>query len=930
MGGYDMTKPTIFISYSHKDEEWKNRLVSHLGVLQHEGLLDVWDDRRIGGGEGWYPKIEEAIKKASVAILLISANFLTSNFILKEEIPHLLELRAEKGMRIFPVVIKPCAWNQVKWLSQMNLRPEDGKPISGGTEHQIDTDLTNIANEVAEIINSFPEKENEKGHSSIGPKKISLAKLPSSNPELFGREKELEMLNEAWANSKTNIVSLVAWGGVGKTALVNKWLSVMRDKQYCGAELVYGWSFYSHGAAEGKQVSTDFFITSALEFFGDKEPDNGNHWEKAERLANLIKKNRTLLILDGLEPLQNPPGEEQGRIKDPVIKYLLRELAHHNTGLCIITTRLEVDDLKEFEGTTLQNKTLEHLSPEAGATLLENFGVQGTSEELKEAVSEFGGHALALTLLGGYLKVVYKGDVRQRDKIERLTKEKKQGGHARRVMESYEKWFQEKPELNILRIMGLFDSSAEEGAIEALKTNPPIVGLTSGLTDVSDEEWRYALNNLRDLKIFANEDTNKPDVLDCHPLIREHFGEKLKQSNSEGWKEAHSRLYEYYKSLAKQYPDTLEEMTPLFTSISHGCEAGFHSEALKIYIKRIQRKDQYFLDKNLCAYGADLAVLSNFFNKPWDDLEGSFLKKEEVLILGQVGYCLCAVGRNEEAAEPIKAALEASIELKDWNESCTNANNLIELYLSIGDLTKAIDYAKRLQKLANNSCNVEHKINSMVVFAYSLFHINRLNDAIKAFHRAEFMTKRQNRYFKFLHSFNGFRHCELLLSQGKYKVVQTQALKTLKYAKQNNFHLDIVFHNISLGKAYLIQAQQEDGHYFEHASKHLDQAVEGLRQADHQEFVICGLLARTKLYLASDDIKNARRDLHEATIIAERSGMKLYQADCHLESARLNIAIGEKEDAGKNLVTAKEMIDKMGYHLRDKDVVEIEEQLGKM
>ena len=46
-----MTKPTVFVSYSHKDEEWKDRLVTHLGVLHHQGLLDLWDDRHIGAGE---------------------------------------------------------------------------------------------------------------------------------------------------------------------------------------------------------------------------------------------------------------------------------------------------------------------------------------------------------------------------------------------------------------------------------------------------------------------------------------------------------------------------------------------------------------------------------------------------------------------------------------------------------------------------------------------------------------------------------------------------------------------------------------------------------------------------------------------------------------------------------------------------------------
>ena len=149
-----MTKPTVFISYSHKDEIWKDRLVTHLGVLQQEGLLDLWDDRRIGAGEDCYQQIEEAIAKARVAVLLVSADFLTSDFILSEEVPRLLELQDKEGLRIFPIIIRPCAWKHVKWLSRMNLRPKDGKPISSGDEHQIDADLAAIADEVAAIIES--------------------------------------------------------------------------------------------------------------------------------------------------------------------------------------------------------------------------------------------------------------------------------------------------------------------------------------------------------------------------------------------------------------------------------------------------------------------------------------------------------------------------------------------------------------------------------------------------------------------------------------------------------------------------------------------------------------------------------------------------------------------------------------------------------
>ena len=147
-----MTKPTVFISYSHKDEKWKDRLVTHLGVLKKEGLLDQWDDRRIGAGEDWHQEIKKAMSSAKVAVLLVSADFLSSNFILGEEVPHLLERRKKEGIHIFPIILRPCAWKHVKWLAQMNLRPKDGKPITSGDENQIETELAAIADEIAGIV----------------------------------------------------------------------------------------------------------------------------------------------------------------------------------------------------------------------------------------------------------------------------------------------------------------------------------------------------------------------------------------------------------------------------------------------------------------------------------------------------------------------------------------------------------------------------------------------------------------------------------------------------------------------------------------------------------------------------------------------------------------------------------------------------------
>ena len=140
--------PQVFVSYSHKDEAWKDRLVTHLNVLKHQNLIDPWDDRRIAFGDDWKAEIDTALQNARAAVLLISADFLSSDFILGEEVPKLLRQRDEEGLKIFPVIVRPCPWKTVDWLKKIQCRPKDGRALSGGNDHEIDTDLSNIAEEI--------------------------------------------------------------------------------------------------------------------------------------------------------------------------------------------------------------------------------------------------------------------------------------------------------------------------------------------------------------------------------------------------------------------------------------------------------------------------------------------------------------------------------------------------------------------------------------------------------------------------------------------------------------------------------------------------------------------------------------------------------------------------------------------------------------
>ena len=558
----------------------------------------------------------------------------------------------------------------------------------------------------------------------LAPSKISLARLPVTGSELFGREEDITFLDRAWAKKEVNVVTIVAWAGVGKSTLVNHWLRRMAAKHYRSAELIFGWSFYRQGAT-GKTSSADEFIDAALTWFGDPDPRLGTAWEKGERLAKLIAHHRTLLVLDGLEPLQNPPGPQEGGLREASLQALLRELAAFNTGLCVITTRTPLADIADHEGTSAFRRNLEQLSSDAGAKLLRALGVNGNEAELRSASDEFRGHCLALTLLGSYLTDAYNGDIRRREEVSaRLAHDLRQGAHARKVMESYQSWLGEGPELAVLRILGLFDRPADEKALGALLKSPSIPGLTKSLTDLRPTEWQTILAKLRRARLLAREDPHNPGQLDTHPLVREYFGEQLRNQQTDAWKECNRRLFHYYRMLAPQLPNSFREMEPLFSAVICGCNAGLFRETLnEVYIPRIQRGNACFAANILRARGVLLSALIHFFEHGrWGslaetDIEGQNLTAEDQLfILMQAGLYLTAtrgLGALEaricyERAEPLCHSLRRPLFL------CVALMGHWRYSLVTDKVTATMQIAERVYSLAQ-----EQDDPSLMLRAYS-------------------------------------------------------------------------------------------------------------------------------------------------------------------------------------------------------------------
>lgn len=632
---------------------------------------------------------------------------------------------------------------------------------------------------------------------------------------LIGRDAALDRLDAAWASENTRVLVAHAWGGVGKTSLVASWRAEMALKRWRGARRVFDWSFYHlgtrpEGDAEHQGASSDRFFADALAFFGDPGPLAGSPWDKGARLARLVAKERSLLILDGVEPLQYPPGHPgglAGQLKDPALASLMKGLAEQpHTGLCLVTSRQTVTDLEPNCGKTVEDWELEKLDEASGATLLKHLGVEGTEKERKEVSHAVGGHALTLRLLGAWLKKAHHGDVRKW-KLVKFEKAdaRTQGGHAFKVMAAYESWLASAGEeghrqLSVLRLLGLFDRPADPGCLSALRKPPAISGLTDNLVDLADEDWEAAVSDLQELqlvarlpfepqplrgfdretadrskkldlpepKVYPLLSTLRGDALEAHPLVRDYFARQVRESDPEAWRAAHRRLYDHLCNRVPYWPENLSGLEPLYQAVTHGCQAGVHQEVCdSVYFRRIGRGNRAYTVNILGAFGADLGAVACFFAEPWRRPEPSLSEGDRAWLLHQAAFRLRALGRLTEAIEPMRAGLELHIHQEDWRNAAGSATNLSEFELTLADIASAMTDATHSVEYADRSGNAFVRVVSRTALSNILHQAGRCegeNGAESLFREAERLQAEWQPTRPRLYSQRGFQFCDLLLS----------------------------------------------------------------------------------------------------------------------------------------------------------------------
>ena len=658
------------------------------------------------------------------------------------------------------------------------------------------------------------------------PPKIDLTHLPSGADHFLGRGPELAALDAAWAPGasgagQTAICECIAPGGTGKTALVKRWLDGVRAAGWGGAQRVYAWSFYSQGTGDDRQASEDLFLATALDWFGVDIAPAAHPADKGRALAEAVAARRTLLILDGCEPLQYPPGPLAGGLRAPGLKALLTHLASAGQpGLCVLTSREWLQDLAEWvrgpghPGGPVLRLDLGNLDPADGACLLHTLGanqagaagIKPDDPELMAASREVRGHALTLSLLGRYLALAEDGDVRRRDRVDLAAASEATGGHAFRVMAAYETWFARAGqagarELAVLRLLGFFDRPASAEDLAALAGRAAHPGAHRGPVrqarrraglrrpePIPERDWAIALKRLGQAGLVAQarvdggaepwgigggrhgpgRDARAP--LDAHPLVREYLAAALKAANPEAFREGHRRLYERLKRSApptapRAWPGCNPSTRPWPTAAWRG--SGRRS-ASEVYLDRILRGtggDGFYSIKKLGAFGADLGAVACLFAEPWTRPAPALSEGDQAWLLNEAAFRLRALGRLGEALGPMRAGAEMAVRQEDWKNAAVIYGNLSELQLTLGLVLEAVADAQALRgpRRPQRRCLPAH---GQCAPPWRTPCTNRARPGrpSRASPRPRRCRRSVSLQYPLLYSLQGFRYCDLLLA----------------------------------------------------------------------------------------------------------------------------------------------------------------------
>lgn len=279
----------VFYSYSHKDEKLRDKLDNHLTLLQRQGLISEWHDRMIEAGDEWESEINAHLNSAQIILLLVSDDFIASDYCYSIEMERALERHEDGEARVIPIILRPVDW-ETSPLGKLQALPKDGKAVTLWKNR--DTAFKNVAQGIRKVIREFKPKAKHPSTSTFIPRSPVVgfvARLDEQGQDIVGR------LKEELAPQGNQLITLSGPGGIGKTTLAAEAARAL--KEVFGERLV--WS-----SAEKR---TDFTLSTLLDDIatqlGREDLRTLAPALKEVQVRELITDSPTIIVLDNYETM---------------------------------------------------------------------------------------------------------------------------------------------------------------------------------------------------------------------------------------------------------------------------------------------------------------------------------------------------------------------------------------------------------------------------------------------------------------------------------------------------------------------------------------------------------------------------------------------------------------------------------------------------
>ena len=813
-----------------------------------------------------------------------------------------LEVDAAKraGKPVFAFLVDPKApWTQVKEQDRLVSEPENAAEVFRAVqklqefkaylERESTRNTFSSDEELAKLVAITVAKLTPQQSAStarIWKPLFCHALQPAQH--FRGRAAKLQELKD-WlqaAVTPDRVVSLVAAGGTGKTALVDKALHEATLSDRAG---VFVWSFY-------EDPHTDAFLREAYIYFtGEKDAPAGGMLERLQ-LA-LSGDAPHVLILDGLERVQSEEGHRRrGELEDLQLKRLVRALAGGvGSARALVTSRFPLVDLAEMSGAGHRAIVLDDLERAVALDVLRAWNVKGEDDALARLIEPLnvGGlyHALSVAVLGSYL-----GNFAGQAPEFSLEDAKESDPKARRlsrILEQYAKALTP-VERDLLARLSLFPRGVKAELLGwIVQSGGEVAGALIGL---AEGELVKHLERLGGLGLVFRYMTDGQAVYSAHPFLREFFRNLLGTKPESVHESVRAKLAPSLEARPKTKPSDPAILDQYELLVEQTLLAGRVRDAFDLFWYGLGGYENLGLVVGENTRG--LRILERFV--PHDNfslVEPHLPLRHRSALVADLGLFASDLGDLSRARGAFAHSRRLYAGASDQPNESRIANNLAEVELNAGHFRQVFAYSESAVSLATEAKDDRLTKYSLGYRATAHFALGNITAASADFQRA---TKLEGEP---LYSLRGIREVETKLLRGDRLGAVSQTQANHEFAVRNIYSADLCRSNALLARLLLPDDPAQ-------AAQHLQDARAFATRSGAVELQLCCFHAACELHRHLGDYPQAIAEAEAGILLADTCGFGKYSIDLRLALAETHLAIGGGGDARKALQNARSALDR--------------------